>query len=187
MSENKKYKIKKGSLLVAEPFMIDPNFRRGVVFICDYQADGSFGFLLNKSIEMNITELVSSFPEIRSEVYYGGPVQTDTIHYLHTKGDLLDNSTKVLEGLYWGGDFDQLKSAIDLGQIQSEDIRFFVGYSGWDAQQLEAEQKNYSWMVVDGALDYVLGADNKRLWHDVLAEQEGVYSVISQMEMPYFN
>lgn len=169
-----------GQLLIAEPFLLDPNFRRSVVLLCDHQDQGSFGFILNKPIDMNINDLISSFPEFESEVYYGGPVQTDTIHYLHTKGDILKNSVEVLDGVYWGGNFDQLKDLISMGAIQPADIRFFVGYSGWSAGQLEMEQDILSWITEPGDAEYVFG-DTERLWKRVLEFKGGTYSVIAQI------
>ena len=183
MSDYTAEELEAGKLLVAEPFLMDPNFKRGVILICDHQEDGSFGFILNKSIEMNISDLISSFPDFQSEVYYGGPVQTDTIHYLHTKGDLLPNSIKVLSGVYWGGDFEHLKAFIESGKIQAQDIRFFVGYSGWSAGQLLEERKTLSWITTEGHFDYVFG-EHKELWKDVLQEQGGTYSVIAQIPSP---
>jgi putative transcriptional regulator len=179
-------KLETGRLLIAEPFLVDPNFKRGVILLCDHQKDGSFGFILNKPIEMGINDLISSFPEFKSEVYYGGPVQTDTIHYLHTRGDILPNSIKVLSGVYWGGDFEQLKEYIKADKIKPDDIRFYVGYSGWAAGQLKTERDILSWMTVDGHIDYVFG-ENKGLWKNVLEEQGGTYSIIGQMPPPVLN
>ena len=187
MSKKQKYNIEKGCFLVAEPFMMDPNFRRGVVLVCDHQSDGSFGFIINKPIDMNITDLISAFPDFESEVYYGGPVQTDTIHYLHTKGKLLTNSIQVLEDLYWGGDFEELKTAIAEGKIEQEDIRFFVGYSGWEAGQLAVEQELLSWMVTEGFSDFVLGEESASTWQEVLELHGDTYGVIAQMGIPNLN
>lgn len=167
--------------------MLDLNFRRGVVLICNHESDGTLGFVLNKPIEMNITDLIGTFPEFESEVYYGGPMQTDTIHYLHTKGELLDNSVPVLPDLYWGGDFEQLKIAIESGEITKQDIRFFVGYAGWESGQLKAEQHHASWMVVPAQQQHVLGQAWNTLWQDVLQGSRGTYEVIGQMSIPNFN
>ena len=180
-------KIETGSLLIAEPYMLDLNFRRGVVLICNHEPDGILGFVLNKPIEMNITDLIATFPTFESEVYYGGPLQTDTIHYLHTKGDLLDNSVPVLPGIYWGGDFEQLKIAIESGEVQSSDIRFYVGFAGWDEGQLEEEQRYASWMVVPGQQQHILSKDWKTLWKTVLEGGKDTYEVIGQMDVPNFN
>lgn len=186
MSKNKGTALEAGTLLIAEPYLLDPNFKRGVVLLCDHQQDGSFGFILNKPISMNIQELISSFPDFECEVYYGGPVQTDTIHYLHTKGDLLPNSVKVLSGVYWGGDFEDLKTYAAQGIIQPEDIRFFVGYTGWSSGQLQAEHSMASWLTAKGHQEYVFGSD-QQLWKNVLEEQGGTYSIIGQMLTPILN
>lgn len=186
MSKEPKHELTAGQLLIAEPFLTDPNFKRGVILLCDHQEDGSFGFILNKPIDMNINDLISSFPPFKSEVYYGGPVQTDTIHYLHTKGDLLNNSIKVLHNVYWGGDFEQLKELVKMGKIGPKDIRFYVGYSGWSTGQLEMEQEVMSWMTADGHIDYVF-SNNTELWKEVLEEQGGTYSIIAQMGSPNLN
>lgn len=186
MSDKKEEELTSGKVLVAEPFLVDPNFKRGVILLCDHQDDGSFGFILNKPIDMGINDLISSFPPFQSEVYYGGPVQTDTIHYLHTKGDLLPNSIKVLSGVYWGGDFEQLKEFVKMGKIEPKDIRFYVGYSGWSAGQLKTEQKVLSWVTLPGHEDYVFG-NNKELWKEVLESQGGALGIIAQMPPPILN
>ena len=86
-------KPRKGKLLLAEPFMQDGNFKRSVVLLCDHTAiEGTVGFILNKPIDMNIEELVGDFPEFESQVYYGGPVANDTLHYVHDVGEILDLS-----------------------------------------------------------------------------------------------
>ncbi|MFK7773629.1 MAG: YqgE/AlgH family protein, partial [Saprospiraceae bacterium] len=99
-------KIVQGKVLLAEPFMLDTNFKRSVVLICEHKEDGSLGFILNKSLKMKINELISGFPDIESIVYYGGPVQTDTIHYIHNAGHLFEDSQEIAKGIYWGGDFE---------------------------------------------------------------------------------
>lgn len=179
--------LQKGKLLVAEPYMLDPNFRRGVVLLCDHQKDGSFGFILNKPIEMNISDLLSSFPDFNCEVFYGGPVQTDTIHYLHTKGDLINNSVEVLNGVYWGGDFEQIKDAINYGQILAHEIRFYVGYSGWGEGQLHDEKEHFSWLTAEGNSQFIFHDDWKNLWKNVLESQGGTYRIIGQMDQPQLN
>lgn len=181
MSKQSSTPLRAGTLLIAEPYLMDPNFRRGVILLCDHQHDGSFGFILNKPINMNINDLISSFPDFESEVYYGGPVQTDTIHYLHTRGDLLPNSVQVLSGVYWGGDFEQLKELVQRGEIRSDDIRFYVGYTGWSAGQLRDEQEVASWMTATGRQNWIFGTQ-PQLWKDVLQEQGGTYSIIAGMK-----
>ncbi len=142
--------ISTGKLLVAEPFMEDPNFRRSVVLLCEHNDLGSLGFILNNATGTPFMDLFDDFGEIGSSyVGFGGPVQTNTLHYIHNKGELIEDSIPIGEGLYWGGDFEQLRTLSVQGLIKAYDIRFFVGYSGWSAGQLADEIAEGSWMVTD--------------------------------------
>jgi putative transcriptional regulator len=183
-----KNKIKAGTLLVAEPFMMDSPFRRSVVLICEHRPDGSVGFILNKVIDMGIEELIADFPEFEAQVYYGGPVATDTIHYIHNVGDLLDNSNEVTRGVYWGGDFDKLKFLVNSKLIKPENIKFFIGYSGWSGGQLEDELKEGTWITDHMYANYAFKDDKDTLWSTVLNNKGDTYTVIAQMpESPSFN
>jgi len=175
-------KIHSGHLLLAEPFMLDPYFRRAVVLLCEHGTeDGTIGFILNKSVRMQVTELVNDFPEFEAEVYYGGPVRTDTLHYMHTLGEQLEGSAHVVDNIYWGGHFDQLKIMIDNGMVGEDDIRFFVGYSGWDSTQLEAEMQKGSWILQNAQTDYIFKENYDKLWEEVLHDKGNVFSVIGKV------
>lgn len=175
-------KVKNGKVLLAEPFMADPNFKRSVVLICEHsKEDGTIGFILNKPIKMQISELIGNFPEFESEVYYGGPVSTDTIHYVHNVGDLLEESIEINRGVYWGGDFEKLKFLITSKLILPKNIRFFVGYSGWSPGQLRDELKYKSWVVSDMHANYLFKSKPHHLWQQVMHHKGDVFSVIAQI------
>ena len=173
--------IKSGKLLIAEPFMLDPHFKRAVVLLCEHAEEGSLGFILNKSLDMKIAELIADFPEFESYVHFGGPVQTDTIHYIHNVGDLLENSQQVTKGVYWGGDFDKLKFLISSQMIQPHNIRFFVGYSGWTEGQLKQELKYGSWVTDNMDANYLFKNKAAELWQNVMENKGDTFSVIAQM------
>jgi len=180
---NTEIDLQVGKFLVSEPFMLDPNFKRVVILICDHQEkEGTIGFILNKSVEMNITDLVSNFPDFESEVYFGGPVQTDSIHYIHRVGDLLEGSLEIADGLWWGGNFEQLKSLVNTGVVKPKDIRFFVGYSGWGEGQLLDEMKAKTWFLLDSDVNFVFNEKYyETLWKNVLAQAGGTHSIIGQI------
>jgi putative transcriptional regulator len=185
-----KIELKVGALLLAEPFLEDPHFRRSVVLVCERNKDGTLGFILNKPVGINISNLLSSFPEFKSEVYYGGPVQTDTIHYLHNKGDLIQDSVEIEKGLFWGGKFDEVIFCVENGLITPLDIKFFVGYSGWGQGQIEEEMSYNNWMIGEVDRNYVFNTNKseaKSLWSKVLENEGDVYSVIAQMPLPNWN
>jgi putative transcriptional regulator len=128
---------KQGRVLISEPFLNDTYFKRSVVLLTEHSEEGSIGFVLNKPVDLSVNDVLADFPEIDTEVSIGGPVNTNTIHYIHTLGDLIPNSVKVLDNLFWGGDFEVIKEMISEGRIKGSEIRFFLGYAGWSPKQLE--------------------------------------------------
>lgn len=185
MEENK---VKPGTVLLAEPFMMDSHFKRGVVLICESRPDGDVGFILNKPIHMNIQDLVGRFPEFDSDVYYGGPVATDTIHFLHNVGDLIEQSTEVARGVYWGGDFEKLKFLVESGLVKPHNVKFFVGYSGWSEGQLEEELEYGSWILDTMHPNYAFKDIKVDLWKKVMENKNDIYTVIAQLpDEPTYN
>jgi putative transcriptional regulator len=189
MSDKNKVKIDSGTLLVSDPFMDDPNFKRSVVLLCEHHSEGSLGFILNKPLGMPVSSLLSGFPDFNAEVFYGGPVQTDTIHYVHNKGDLIEDSVEISQGVFWGGSYEQLKFCVQNELILPFDIKFFVGYSGWGEGQLVEEIEILSWMQIAIDKNYVFctAEMSKNLWKTVLENEGDLKSVIAQMQMPNWN
>ncbi|MEM1327621.1 MAG: YqgE/AlgH family protein [Bacteroidota bacterium] len=173
--------IESGNILLAEPFMWDDNFRRSAVVLCEHHPEGSLGFIMNRPMDMRVDELISDFPEFDSHVYFGGPVQTDTIHYIHAVGDLLEDSVKIVDGVYWGGSFDKLKVLIDNQLILPKDIRFFVGYSGWSGGQLAEEMERGSWITAPMFANYLFKSNPTNLWRMIMHNKGNAYTVIAQM------
>lgn len=176
-----KYQIKTGYLLVAEPFMLDPNFKRAVVLLCEHSKEGSLGFIINRPLDVHVHELVKDLPDFGAQVFFGGPVQTDTIHYLHNVGDLLGDSREVAQGVYWGGDFQKLKSLIKTGMVTTDNIRFFLGYAGWDHTQLLGEFDLGTWVLAPMFPNYLFKTAPKKLWPQVLEHKGENYAVIATM------
>jgi len=176
-----KEKLSGGKLLIAEPFMQDVYFKRSVVLLCENSKHSTFGFILNKRLDIKINELVLNFPEFDGDLYFGGPVQNDTLHFIHTIGDVLDDCHQIAKGLYWGGNYNQLKALIKEGLVSNKDIKFFVGYSGWDLKQFKEEMNNKNWIVEDINLNYIFNSKDEILWKQVLNNKGNVYSVLSEL------
>ena len=170
-------KPSKGLLLLAEPFMADPNFKRSVVFICEKQKSGSVGFILNRPMPLKLSEAVEDIVNFDATLYYGGPVQTDTLHFIHNVPEL-EGSIKIIEGLYWGGNFEALKAMINSGQVSPENFRFFLGYSGWDMTQLDSEMEENSWIAHPANAAHVFKVKPDKLWREVLVEKGGEYAMM---------
>lgn len=167
----------KGKVLVAEPFLQDSYFKRSVVLLTEHNEEGSLGFVLNNPIDFRIEEILSEFPPIDSLISIGGPVRTDTVHYLHNLGHMVPESVEVMDQVYWGGDLNVIRSGIEEGWIVSHQIRFFVGYSSWYPGQLAKEIQENSWLVTEiDRLDIMHGSDF-RLWESILLREEDRYKM----------
>jgi putative transcriptional regulator len=170
----------KGDLLISEPFLPDPNFERSVILICEHNEDGSLGFVLNKPTAHTLNDVMDEASGFRVDLYSGGPVQENTLHFIHRLGDQIAESISVGEELFWGGDFEQVLSLINTGQLKMEDARFFIGYSGWSPGQLENELKENSWFVYKNATaEDVFDTSANDLWRKVLKNMGGKYRMFS--------
>jgi len=158
----------KGCVLLSEPFLSDPFFKRTVILLCEHNEEGSFGFVLNNYIDVSLEEVIDQFPKWENVISIGGPVKNGNLFYLHSLGDLIPNSAKVMEGLYFGGDFDAVKASMISGEITEKQIRFFIGYSGWSAQQLEEEIKQQSWYITHVSSKVIMNTGDKDLWKSIM-------------------
>lgn len=167
-----------GILLIAEPFLKDPNFFRTVVFLCEHKKEGSFGFVLNRKIENTVDELMPELDGIKLPVFYGGPVQLNSIHFLHQYPDIIPGGEEVMKGVYWGGEFDRLIEALKKNEIESSKIRFFIGYSGWGDGQLSNEMKEKTWLTVKATRKLVFNENHNNTWKDSIRHLGGEYKQI---------
>ncbi len=158
----------KGRILISEPFLMDNYFKRSIVLITEHNAEGTVGFVLNKPINMKVNEIMAEFPPINSVVSLGGPVQTNTLHYLHTLGDIIPGSVKVMDNVYWGGEYEVIKRLLESRSLNNENIRFFLGYSGWQANQLEDELNDNAWVVADIGSTEIMTPMSKYFWNKTL-------------------
>lgn len=167
-----------GILLIADPFLKDPNFSRTVVFLCEHREQGSFGFVLSKLFEQTIDELISALEGFPIPVYHGGPVQMDTIHFLHQYPDMVPDAVEVSNGIYWGGDFEVLTQLIINNAIDLNKVKFFIGYSGWGEDQLTGELKEKSWVTVDATRNLVFDTHHGDVWKNSLKRLGGEYEMM---------
>jgi putative transcriptional regulator len=182
-------KLKKGQLLIAEPSIIgDLSFNRSVILLADHNHEGSVGFILNKPLDYTINDLI---PEIEAsfKIYNGGPVEQDNLYFIHTIPELITGSVEISNGIFWGGDFELTRSLINEGKINKEDIRFFLGYTGWSANQLESELKENSWiMIANNYKSTILSKSSSQFWKEKIIELGGDYLIWSNApENPILN
>ncbi|MEM9324150.1 MAG: YqgE/AlgH family protein [Bacteroidota bacterium] len=170
----------RGDLLISEPYLPDPNFERTVVLLCEHDDNGTFGYVLNKRSGFTLSEVVKDVSLLDSDVYVGGPVQKDSLHFIHRIKDFSDEEKEIMKDVYWGGDFEDLISKIDTGQVPKGDIKFFLGYSGWSSGQLMDELEQKSWIVCKGVdQSIVFDVAPERMWRTVLRRMGGKFKMIA--------
>jgi len=170
----------KGRLLVSVPFLNDLFFGRSVVLLTEHNQLGSAGLILNKPLDTKISSAVKNFPEFDSKLFLGGPVENSALFYLHTAADRIPNSSKIFKDLYWGGDYEVLKSIIHDKKISPEEIKFFVGYSGWAPKQLNMELKHNSWVIAATTVKNIMAKNHKRIWEEKIKVSSKEYAVWSR-------
>lgn len=167
----------KGRLLIAEPSILNDNsFNRAIILITEHTANNSVGFILNRPLNYTINDLL---PDINCDftIYQGGPVEQDNLYFVHKVPELIPDSIEVENGIYWGGNFESLKSLLQHQEIKNTEIRFFLGYSGWAKVQLEEEVINKSWFVSENDFENILSTDNNTLWKNKLLQKGGEYKI----------
>lgn len=170
-----------GDFLIAHPMLSDGYFKRAVICLTEHNQDGSLGFILNFKTDLLLRDL---FPHIKNgnfPVYEGGPVSKNQLYFIHTLGHNISNSIKIKDNLYWGGDFFELAHLIEHGKVKTYDVRFFVGYSGWTAGQLEEELIQKAWFKNEADSYTILRNNYKTLWGDELSKLKESYKVFSEI------
>ncbi len=170
----------KGDLLISEPYLPDPNFERTVILMCEHDENGSIGFVLNKAANVKLGDVMEDIGDFDADLLIGGPVQQDTLHFIHRSGDLTDHANELIDSVYWGGNYDDVLSKINMKSLSTSDIRFFMGYSGWSPGQLMDEMKVKSWIVFKNVTsEMIFDWDNQDLWKACLKSMGGKYKLIS--------
>lgn len=142
---------KSGRVLIAQPSLNDPFFKRTVIYLVEHDANGCMGFIVNRKLNISLSDILVDFPDVDVNVSVGGPVSPETINFLHTFGDLIPNSYPLGNGIYMNGDINALKSLAIASKVNAKNLRIFIGYSGWGPKQLENEIKEKSWVVANFA------------------------------------
>ncbi|MEG0037982.1 MAG: YqgE/AlgH family protein [Bacteroides sp.] len=177
-----------GKILISEPFLCDVTFRRSVVLLVDHTNEGTMGLIINKELPLSLNHLINEFKYIDTiPLFKGGPICTDTLFYLHTLPDIPE-AFQVNQELYINGNFDAIKRYILQGNPVEGKIRFFLGYSGWQYEQLEREITENSWMISKEEASYLLTEESKDMWRKSLEKLGSKYEAWSRFpQVPSLN
>lgn len=178
----------RGKILISEPFLRDATFGRSVILLIDHTDEGTMGLIINKPLPIFVNDIIKEFKYIDDiPLYKGGPVATDTLFYLHTLANI-SGAIPVSKGLYLNGDFDEIKKYILQGNKVDQHIRFFLGYCGWEGEQLNDELKENIWLVSKEDKDYLMNSDTKDMWKEALEKLGSKYEAWSRFpRVPTFN
>lgn len=168
----------KGDLLLSEPFLPDQHFDRTVILLCEHNEEGSFGFVLNKLSLLKVDEVLQEVEPFKADLFVGGPVQQNTLHFIHDIDELKASGQKIQDGLYWGGSFEMLQKLMQSGELDNQKSRFFVGYSGWSEDQLQEEIDHNTWIIARGVHpSYVFNSPPETLWKNILEKMGGRFKI----------
>jgi len=169
--------ISKGKLLIAEPSILnDSSFNRSVILLSEHNDEGSIGFIMNKPSNYILSDLI---PEIASSltIYNGGPVSKENLYFIHSVPQLIPDSIKITDSIFWGGNFDAVQTLLDNNSLTEDNIRFFLGYSGWSKDQLQDELKTTSWVIIENQYQNLFEISDQTSWKNHLMKFGGEYKI----------
>ncbi|KAA6232810.1 YqgE/AlgH family protein [Chlorobium phaeovibrioides] len=177
-----------GKLLIASANLMEGTFKRTVLLMCEHSSEGSVAFILNRPMEFKVSEAIAGFGDVEEPLLMGGPVQADRVYFMHTRGDLVEASEEILPGLFWGGEQEELSYLLNTGVLPPSEVRFFLGYSGWNAGQLEEEFEVGSWYTTDATRELVFSDAYEWMWSRTVRSKGGEYQLIANSpELPGLN
>ncbi|NSW44524.1 MAG: YqgE/AlgH family protein [Bacteroidales bacterium] len=153
-----------GKFLISEPLLNDGIFGRSVVLLTEHNEEGTIGYVLNKASGFIISQLLPMFKGFSTPVYIGGPVATNTVHFIYRSSYPIKNSKSINNELFWGGDIKELLTLMKNNKINESNVRFFVGYSGWSKNQLNQELQKGYWLVSHFPISHIFEEDPSMLW-----------------------
>ncbi len=153
-----------GQLLISEPFLLDIQFKKTVVLLCEHEEQGSVGFVINRFLDIYTDEIIPGLLNYNFKVYDGGPVEQNTLHFIHKLGALIPDSFPVSTNIFWGGNIELINDLIASGAASVNDFKFFMGYSGWGEEQLAAEIEQKAWWLTDVKDHLVFNENTEQIW-----------------------
>ena len=172
-----------GSLLIADPFASDNYFTRSVVLLCNHDEDGSFGFVLNNYIDIELHQLLPGFPEVKTKVSIGGPVETDSIFFIHTI-DSIEDGMDIGNGLKFGGTFSKMVEELTNNPSLINQVRFFMGYAGWSKNQLASEMESNGWIISkEYNVNELFQNFSINLWKEIMEKKGGKFKLMTDFPL----
>lgn len=178
----------RGKLLISEPFLRDSTFGRSVILLVDHTKEGSMGLVMNKKLPFNLNYAIKEFKNIKDiPLYTGGPLSSDILFFIHTLSHIPE-ALPICKNLYLNGDFEMIKAYILQGNPIDGHIRFFLGYSGWENDQLNREIEENTWIIGKGKAPELLDRNIENMWKNSLSRLGTKYETWSRFpQIPSLN
>ncbi len=177
-----------GTFLIANPFLPDPNFKHSVILLTQHDEEGTLGYILNKPLNLPALKLWEGIDILGTYLGYGGPVGSDTLHIIHRRPDIIGAEAEIMPGVYWQGSFEKVLKGLKSGELNPDEVKLFLGYSGWAPQQLDYEMEEESWFVAPAYPEQIFEWSAGSLWKNVLKSMGTKYEIISNFpEYPALN
>ena len=170
-------KAKKGRILISEPSFNDSIFFKSVVLLTHHNDEESIGLILNQPTKISLNEILNDIPLSDFPVYIGGPLAKQSLQFIHTLGSLIPESKQITENIYFGGDFNTVLKLMQDKKITKNEIRFFVGYSGWGEDQLNNEIREESWLVKSTKDNLCMQYSTPKLWNNIIRKTKSDYAI----------
>ena len=162
----------KGVFLVARPAMETGYFSRSVVLLVEHGDEGSIGVIINRGMQVSLTEILpESLKTIKDshQLYFGGPVSLNGLTFLFRDRNGAEGSTPVLGDVYFGGGTNILKNLLE--HKNKNELRFYLGYSGWSHGQIDSEILKGAWYVVQADIAMIFEEDPDWIWSELVTRQ----------------
>jgi putative transcriptional regulator len=172
-------KPQRGDVLLSEPYLDDYFFRRSVVLISDHNEEGSVGFVLNRLVDLHTNDVIPGLLAHNFPLLFGGPVEPNTLHFIHKVGEIVEGSQLIANGIYWGGDIECVDMLLKRNIATPEEFKFFSGYSGWAAGQLDDELEHKAWWIGKGGFDIVFDKDLDNMWRKMVRQMHQQFAYMA--------
>ncbi len=171
--------IAQGKILIAQPFLNDGNFKRTVILLSEHNDYGTMGFVVNRPMHLRLKDVLPDFPDLLNPLYYGGPVAPNQLFFIHRAADRIKNSMPITKKYCWGGDFEDVIRLVRSRELSGKEVKFFVGYAGWEPHQLDTEMEQKAWFLADTDYHNIMLDNASEIWGNELRRMGSNYAVFS--------
>lgn len=159
--------LQPGNIIISTDLLNGTEFEKVAIVITEHNEKGTIGYVFNQLFPRKFNELEEFKHSIPVPLYAGGPVQTDMLYFMHCRPDLIAEGGQVADNVYMGGDFKKAVQFLNSGELPVADVRLYIGYCGWDVNELEAEIVEGSWQLTNASADLVFSSSTESAWKEL--------------------